>query len=72
MGEGAKADLYCYDMHTNTWSTPAPAVEGPMPPSRSFHTACACGDLMFIFGGCGEGGRLNDLWKFDTKVKVLS
>lgn len=23
----------------------------------------------YIFGGCGEGGRLNDLWKLDTKVR---
>jgi len=57
MGDGAKADLYSFDTHTSTWSSAE--VEGPVPPSRSYHTACACGDYMFVFGGCGESG---DMW----------
>jgi hypothetical protein len=27
---------------------------------------CSQGDKLYVFGGCGEAGRLNDLWEFDT------
>merc|ERR1712238_41120 len=29
----------------------------------------AIGRDLYMFGGCGTNGRLNDLWKFDTKFE---
>ena len=45
-----------------------PCVQGesPWPSARSFHSMAALGSKLFIFGGCGEEGRLNDLWCLDT------
>uniref|UniRef100_A0A7S3QY44 Nitrile-specifier protein 5 n=1 Tax=Dunaliella tertiolecta TaxID=3047 RepID=A0A7S3QY44_DUNTE len=72
MGEGAKSDLYIFDTKTSTWAAAA-VDESLLPPSRSYHTACACGDVMYVFGGCGAAGagRLNDLWRLDTKSNQL-
>jgi hypothetical protein len=67
MAEGAKSDLFCFDTKSETWRRVE--AEGP-PPQRSFHAATAVGNLMFVFGGCGLAGRMNDLWCFDTEVQL--
>ena len=36
------------------------------PEARSFHRMIAVETDLYMFGGCGSNGRLNDLWKFDT------
>jgi len=40
--------------------------EGNIPEARSFHKMIAIGSDLYLFGGVGGNGRLNDLWKFDT------
>ncbi|KAL7456054.1 hypothetical protein ACHAWC_007574, partial [Mediolabrus comicus] len=37
-----------------------------IPEARSFHKMIAVDTNIYMFGGCGSKGRLNDLWKFDT------
>lgn len=64
MGEGAHADLFVLDTATQHWSAVQPAAGSPTPPPRSYHTMTAANDRIYIFGGCGASGRLNDLWEF--------
>ena len=37
-----------------------------IPEERSFHKMITIGTDLYMFGGVGGSGRLNDLWKFDT------
>lgn len=46
------------------WGVMPGSSDGPSP--RSFHSMCSLGSRLFVFGGCGERGRLNDLWGIDT------
>ena len=39
---------------------------GDIPEARSFHKMITIGTSLYLFGGVGKDGRLNDLWKFDT------
>ncbi len=41
-------------------------VQVAVPEARSFHRMIAVNSSLYMFGGCGSGGRLNDLWRFDT------
>ena len=60
MGEAALDDLWSFNPTTETWlSLEHQAGEPPCP--RSFHTATSVGSKMYVFGGCGESGRLADL-----------
>ena len=43
-----------------------------LPEARSFHKMIAVGTNIYMFGGCGSNGRLNDLWKFDTLTNQWS
>ena len=40
-----------------------------VPEARSFHRMIAVNSSLYMFGGCGSSGRLNDMWKFDTLSK---
>eukprot|EP00927_Polykrikos_kofoidii_P059931 TRINITY_DN55020_c0_g1_i1.p1 TRINITY_DN55020_c0_g1~~TRINITY_DN55020_c0_g1_i1.p1 ORF type:complete len:345 (-),score=44.78 TRINITY_DN55020_c0_g1_i1:128-1162(-) len=65
------AEFFAYDDANDAWSQWDPtAAGGPVPEARSFHAMCAGAaagrsGLIFVFGGCGSRGRLNDLWSFD-------
>ena len=50
----------CYEV-TATASDPDIGV----PPGRYGHTAVVKGDSLYVFGGQGQFGSLNDLWVFD-------
>lgn len=65
IGEGALNDLHYFDTDTNAWHVVEP-VNSVAPPVRSFHKMVSIGTKLFVFGGCGEVGRLNDLHVFDT------
>ena len=43
-----------------------------IPEARSFQKMIAVGTNIYMFGGCGSKGRLNDLWKFDTLTNQWS
>lgn len=64
MGEGSMNDLYSFDSKSGVWSKLD--TKGSPPEARSFHAMVAVGSTLYVFGGCGKGGRLNDLHLFDT------
>ncbi len=39
------------------------------PEARSFHAMTSVEDKVYVFGGCGTAGRLNDLWCLDTAAE---
>eukprot|EP00877_Chromochloris_zofingiensis_P006588 jgi/Chrzof1/2182/Cz11g05080.t1 len=69
MGEGADDHLWVLDTTTSHWSK-VEAVSGSLPSPRSYHAMMAVGTNLYVFGGCGEQGRLNDLHTFDTLSKA--
>lgn len=66
IGEGPRNDLYCFDTSTMTWTGPIIGNTDIVPPPRSFHKMVSLDDVLYVFGGCGAEGRLNDLYSFDT------
>ena len=71
--EKLMADLHKWDPTTATWTEVA-VQGGSAPCPRSFHTMVAPegGKCFYVFGGCPQQGRLNDLHKFDTETGVWS
>ena len=71
MDEKLMADLHKWDPTTATW-TQVVVQGGSAPCPRSFHTMVAPegGKCFYVFGGCPQQGRLNDLHKFDTETGV--
>jgi N-acetylneuraminic acid mutarotase len=57
-------ELYSFDTSTNTWTLLSSGDNGP--PHRSYHSTTADVSKVYIFGGCGVAGRLNDLWAYDV------
>ncbi|XP_057977520.1 nitrile-specifier protein 5 [Malania oleifera] len=62
--DGAHKELnefYSFDTRTNNWT-----LLSAGPPHRSYHSMTADDRLVYVFGGCGVAGRLNDLWAYDV------
>lgn len=55
-------ELYSFDTSTNKWTLLSSGDVGPA--HRSYHSVAADQRRVFVFGGCGESGRLNDLWAY--------
>ena len=55
------------DDYKYSWSPVEVDMErsDPIPEPRSYHRMICIGDMLYMFGGCGTAGRLNDLYKFD-------
>jgi hypothetical protein len=74
MKEKAMNDLWKLDCSSSkpTWSLVTPDLEnGNAPPdARSFHKMVCVGSFLYVFGGCGENGRLADLHRFDVSKNV--
>lgn len=75
MGENAMNDMWMLQIVLDDTETKNSATirwtqiisQGDnIPEARSFHKMIAVGTNIYMFGGCGSNGRLNDLWKFDT------
>mmetsp|Transcript_60284 Transcript_60284/g.168370 ORF Transcript_60284/g.168370 Transcript_60284/m.168370 type:complete len:356 (+) Transcript_60284:69-1136(+) len=68
---GETGELSVFDTQTQTWAQSPATPSSPLPEPRSFHAMCAAGGAgdgsVFLFGGCGVGGRLNDLWCLDPQ-----
>ena len=65
MEESPLNDMHYFDVTKETWTEVI--SEGDNCPSpRSFHQMISVGSSLFIFGGCGESGRLSDLYEFST------
>ncbi len=54
-------DLFVFEQ--NDWNEITP-VNDP-PPARMEHEAWISGDKMYIYGGLGENGPLDDMWTYD-------
>ena len=63
--ESVLNDLHYFDVKTEAW-TEVTIKGGDVPSPRSFHAMASVGSSLFIFGGCGDHGRLSDLHEFDT------
>lgn len=72
MGEGPLNDLHCFDTATLTWSVPPTEPSSSPPPPRSFHKMVAIENILYVFGGCGENGRMSDFYSYDTISHVWS
>ncbi|KAL5974381.1 hypothetical protein ACLOJK_031045 [Asimina triloba] len=57
-------ELYSFDTSTNQWALLSSGPDGP--PNRSYHSTAADERRVYVFGGCGVSGRLNDLWAYDV------
>uniref|UniRef100_A0A2P2L768 Nitrile-specifier protein 5-like n=2 Tax=Rhizophora mucronata TaxID=61149 RepID=A0A2P2L768_RHIMU len=57
-------ELYSFDTSTNKWTLVSSGDDGPA--SRSYHSTTSDDRHVYIFGGCGIAGRLNDLWAYDV------
>lgn len=71
MDEKPLNDLWKFEFDSNQWILLKDGNESnEVPQPRSFHKMVAShnGKEIFMFGGCGAKGRLNDLWKFDVKL----
>ena len=72
MGENAMNDMWMLQIDENeerttaNWTQINASSSSSIPSARSFHKMIAIGTNLYMFGGCGADGRLNDLWKFDT------
>ena len=64
MGEGSLNDLHCFNTETLTWSEIK--CQGQVPSARSYHAMVSRGQQLYLFGGCGAEGRLNDLYSYDS------
>ncbi|XP_065874118.1 thiohydroximate-O-sulfate sulfur/sulfate-lyase (nitrile-forming) NSP5 [Euphorbia lathyris] len=60
-------ELYSFDTSTNNWTLLSSGQTGPA--NRSYHSTTSDDRHVYIFGGCGVDGRLNDLWGYDTVEK---
>ncbi|KAK4801503.1 hypothetical protein SAY86_021990 [Trapa natans] len=57
-------ELFSFDTYTNKWTLLSSGEAGPA--HRSYHSMTADDRHVYVFGGCGIAGRLNDLWAFDV------
>merc|ERR1712198_58485 len=69
MDESPLNDLHYFDTQTETWTEVA-FKGGNAPSARSFHQMVSVGSSLFVFGGCGNAGRMSDLHEFDTNSLV--
>lgn len=61
-------ELYSFDTNSNKWTLISSGDTGP--PDRSYHSTTADDKRVYVFGGCGVTGRLNDLWAYDVVEKI--
>jgi len=62
MDEEPLNDMWSFDITTEKWTRVQP--KGDIPSPRSFQSATTFGDKFYVFGGCGEEGRLADLYEY--------
>ena len=69
MDEAPLNDLYSFDLATKIWENISVPSSGSVPSPRSFHKMVSVGKKLYIFGGCGAGGRMADLHSYDVETK---
>nr|GFA57312.1 hypothetical protein [Tanacetum cinerariifolium] len=53
-------ELYSFDTCTNKWTLLSSG--DTRPENRSYHSVATDDSRVYVFGGCGVAGRLNDIW----------
>ncbi|KAL6952860.1 hypothetical protein U1Q18_001037 [Sarracenia purpurea var. burkii] len=61
-------ELYSFHTPSNKWTLISSGDSGPA--HRSYHSSTADDRRVYVFGGCGVTGRLNDLWAYDVIEKT--
>lgn len=71
MGDGPDSNnLLSFDTVAGTWRRVS-VQGGDVPKERSYHAMTSDNAAaLFVFGGCSGHDRLNDLWRFDTKMRT--
>ncbi|KAJ7544276.1 hypothetical protein O6H91_09G072000 [Diphasiastrum complanatum] len=61
-------EFFSFNTITGEWKLLSSGDSSP--PHRSYHAFAADleGKRLYAFGGCGQNGRLNDLWAFDIET----
>ena len=75
MEESPLQDLWSFSFDTSTWTLiQSKETEASTPPTpRSFHRMISVGsNTLYVFGGCGAAGRLNDLYSYDIEKNVCA
>lgn len=57
--------FYSFDTRSGEWKLISCDADGP--PHRSYHAMAADESQVYVFGGCGQNGRLNDLWAYNIE-----
>ena len=72
---GCFLDKYCFNdinvLDTNKMRWVTPVVDGERPAPREGHSAALVGTSMYVFGGSGEVGYLNDVQVLDLEPTHL-
>lgn len=68
MGEGDNNDMYTFNTCSKEWRK-LPTT-GDVPMARSYHAMTALGNALYVFGGCTQKGRMNDLYCFDVDTNT--
>lgn len=70
MKDDTLGDLHAFDVNLLEWTEYKKTSEmEKWPEKRSYHSMVSSADQLFVFGGCGEEGRYNNLWQFDSSSK---
>lgn len=71
MEESPLQDLWSFSFDSSTW-TLIESNELSVPPTpRSFHRMISVGsNTLYVFGGCGAAGRLNDLYSYNIDTNI--
>jgi N-acetylneuraminic acid mutarotase len=59
-------DLFVFDTVSNNWQCLNTNGQNELPEKRSYHTMASSNNKLYVFGGCGKNGRLNDLYEYDV------
>lgn len=63
-------DLHILDLTTCTWSSVK--QKKIYPSARAAHAAVSCGNGVYVFGGIGREGALDDIMVFDTSTFTVN
>lgn len=70
---GMSGNKFFADLHVledGRWSLVDAAAEGVAPSARAGHGAVVHGNFVYIFGGLGPHGSLDDMWKFNCDSRT--
>lgn len=65
MNDIALPDMYVFNTETLEWKGPIVFATSDSPEPRSFHKMISVNNKLYLFGGCGADGRLNDFWEYE-------